>query len=163
MGYSTLQFGFQPYHPSQSHMLLLCAFYVDNVDPIFKVIHVPSLKKSVSDASHDLNNVLRNKSMEALFFAMYYAAITSLSTEQCETYFQENKSQLLAKYQVACKIAFANADILIGADLVLLQALVIFLVSKILVPATVQLHTRDFKNFVFLHSLMGDGEMYLRK
>lgn len=117
-------------HPSQSQILMLCTFFVDNVDPIFKVMHVPTLKRSVLDASNSLDNIIGGRSMEALLFAMYYAAITSLSLEDCKKYFQEDRCTLLDRYRSGTEVALANADILTSPDMTALQALVIFLVSK---------------------------------
>lgn len=116
-------------HPSQSQILMLCTFFVDNVDPIFKVMHVPTLKRSILDASSSLDNIIGGKSMEALLFAMYYAAVTSLTSEDCTKYFQEDRCTLLDRYRFATEVALANADILTSADMTTLQALVIFLVS----------------------------------
>lgn len=67
--------------------------------------------------------------MEALLFAMYCAAVTTLAPENCLEIFQEEKDSLLTKYRHGAEMAFANADLFTSADMMLLQALVIFLVS----------------------------------
>lgn len=108
---------------------MFCTFFIDNFDPVFKVLHVPTLKKSVIEASSDIDKISEDKSMEALLFAMYCAAVTTLTPEKCLEFFQEEKENLLTKYRRGAEIAFANADLFTSADMVLLQALVIFLVS----------------------------------
>ena len=117
------------FHPSSTHLLMLCTFFIDNVDPMFKVLHIPTLKKSVLEASSDIDNISGDRSMEALLFAIYCAAVTSLPREKCLEFFQEEKESLLKKYRHGAEIAFANADLFTKPNMVLLQALVIFLVS----------------------------------
>lgn len=134
LGHDLQQTGLRSLHPSPSQILMLCNIYVDNVDPIFKVTHVPTFKRTVLDASNSLDNIVGGKSMEALLFAMYYAAVTSLPPEKCKHFFQEDKETLLQRYRSGTEVALTNADLLTGADMTTLQALVIFLVSDTFVP-----------------------------
>ncbi len=108
---------------------MLCTLYVENFDPVFKVLHMPTLQKYVIEASSDIDNIPGGKSMEALLFAMYYAGVTTISPEKCLNYFQEDKESLRNRYRYDLEMAFANVDLFTGADMVTLQALVIFLVS----------------------------------
>ena len=110
-------------------MLVLYTFYLNNFDPLFKVLHVPTLKIYVDDASNHIENIQNKKSTEALLFAMYYAAVTAMTSAQCMSHLQEDKDVLLDRYRTATEIALANANILLSSDLTTLQALVIFLVS----------------------------------
>ncbi|MCJ1469504.1 hypothetical protein MMC07_008137 [Pseudocyphellaria aurata] len=117
------------FHPSSTQILMLCTFFVDNFDPMFKVLHVPTLRRSVVDASSNLDEISGDRSLEALLFAMYCAAVTTITPEKCLQIFQEEKESLLARYRHGAEMAFANADLFTSADMVLLQALVIFLIS----------------------------------
>lgn len=83
----------------------------------------------MEDASTHLDDIHNNKSMEALLFAMYYAAVTSMTREDCTNHLQEDREILLDRYRSGTEIAFRNANILVSSDLITLQALVIFLVS----------------------------------
>lgn len=67
--------------------------------------------------------------MEALLFAMYYSAITSLTPDQCVQMFQADKDLLLKRYRRDVEVALGKADVLNSTELGTLQALVIFLVS----------------------------------
>lgn len=69
--------------------------------------------------------------MQALMFAMYFAAITSLTAEECMVIFREQKQQLLARYRFGTEQALVQADILNSMEMVTLQALVIYLVRTI--------------------------------
>lgn len=96
---------------------------------MFKVLHIPTLRSYVENASAHLDNICNNKSTEALLFAMYYAAVTTMTPAQCMDHLQEDKELLLERYRSATEIGLKNANILLSSDLVTLQALVIFLVS----------------------------------
>lgn len=121
--------GLLVWHPSSSQMLVLYTFYVNNFDPMFKVLHIPTLRRYVEGASTHIDDIHNDKSTEALLFAMYYSAITTMTPAQCMNHLQEDKEVLLDRYRTATEIAFSNASILLSPDLITLQALVIFLVS----------------------------------
>lgn len=126
--------GLRASHPSSAQILMLCTYYIENFDPMFKVLHLPTLRKSVLEASADIDNIAGDRSLETLMFAMYCAAVTTLTPEKCLEVFHEEKESLLMKYRHGAEIAFSNADLFTSADLVMLQALVIFLVSSWKIP-----------------------------
>lgn len=116
-------------HPSPTHISQLCALFIDNADPMFKVLHIPSLRSMVSDAISNVDAIPSGTYVEALLFAMYYAAITTLTREECLQLFNDGKDSLLAKYRAGTERALSNADFLCSCDLGKLQALAIFLLA----------------------------------
>lgn len=116
-------------HPSPTHMSQLCALFIENIDPMFKLLYIPSLRSIVSDAISNVDGIPSGTYVEALLFAMYYAAITSLTREECLGLFNDGKESLLAKYRAGMERALSNADFLCTCDLGTLQALAIFLVA----------------------------------
>lgn len=129
MGCDSQHMDLRGLHPPSSHILMLCTLYVDNCDPVFKVLHIPTLKKSILQVSSDMDKISEEKSTEALLFTMYFAAVTTLTPKKCSDLFQEKRDCLLDRYRYAAEIAFANAKLFTNADMTTLQALVIFLVS----------------------------------
>ena len=97
---------------------------------MFKVLHMPTLRRYVADASTHVDDIQNSKSTEALLFAIYYAAVTTMTPGDCKNHLQEDKEALLDRYRSATEVAFANANILLSSDMITLQALVIFLVSQ---------------------------------
>ena len=133
----TWMFGFNPdvqplrsLHPTPSQISLLCTLYLRNCDPVYKVLHRPTLLRQVLAASANLDDIPGGKGFEALLFSLYYSTITSLTLEQCLQLFQSDKDLLLSKYRRGVEIALGKADFLNSTDMVTLQALVIFLVSN---------------------------------
>ncbi len=116
-------------HPSPQHMSLLGTFYSQNCDPMFKVLHIPSLEKLILNASSNIHEIPYGNYVEAMLFAVYYCALTSLTQEECLQHFHEAREHLLARYRTGTETALANADLLNTTELGTLQALVIFLVS----------------------------------
>lgn len=117
-------------HPPPAQLTALFYFYEKNVDTMVKLLHIPSLRKLVLSASANIDAIPSGNYVEALLFAMYYAAITSLTEGECLQNFHYGRNFLLAKYRSGTESALANADLLCTKEIGTLQALVIFLVSK---------------------------------
>lgn len=114
-------------HPPGDQMLELWHVFLENVDPLTKVIHGPSLQSEIQNAIFDLSSV--SKSLEALLFAIYSAAVVSLRDHDCERRFGKSRKTLLSRYRVATKVALSRAKFMGSANLVALQALLIHLLS----------------------------------
>lgn len=122
-------------HPSPSQLTALFYLYQKNVDPMIKILHIPSLRKLVMTASTNIAAIPSGNYVEALLFAMYYAAITSLTQEECLQNFHDSRNSLLARYRSGTESALSNADLLSTKEIGTVQALVIFLVSMFRRPA----------------------------
>lgn len=65
-------------------MMFYWQVYMENVDPIIKVLHVPAMTKIMKDLRADMSTL--TPGVEALLFAIYFAAITSMEADEvCET------------------------------------------------------------------------------
>jgi hypothetical protein len=130
-GSSALQSSASPLdHPTPPQVRTLCLIFLSNVDCVFKVLHAPSLKKYLFGHVKDLACSPGPGGLEALKFAIYYAATTSLNAEQCIKQLGEEKTTLLIRYRSSIESALARADFINTLELSTLQALVIFLVSS---------------------------------
>jgi hypothetical protein len=109
------------------HILRLWQVFVENVNPLTKLIHTPTVQKDLFDASSNLDSI--SKSMEALMFAIYSTAVASMSDEECLNIIGQTKAVLQAKNQFATKQALLKAEFIKSSDLVVLQAYALFLVS----------------------------------
>lgn len=116
-------------HPSPERIKKLRDIYFRNVDMLMKILHRPTIEKEFDLFIVNSQDNLPSKSMEALFFAMYFAAITSLSSERCRSEFGEGRSVLLGQYRQSVELALARADFLNNTSLECLQALTLYDVS----------------------------------
>lgn len=119
-------------HPSRSHLLFLFSAFMLSVDPLVKFLHGPSLRRYLVDGAAELLCSPGPQGWEALRFAIYYTAITSLEPMDCLKNLGEEKSVLLARYRSGVEAALALADLVNSEDMSTLQALVLYLVSQLI-------------------------------
>lgn len=115
------------FHPSSDEMMLLWGVFVDNVDPLIRVLHKPTVGQHIARTKDRISQISR--SYEALLFAIYFASVTSLSEIECQTKFREEKEGLLRRYRFALQQALARAEFMSSHSLTSLQAIAIYLVS----------------------------------
>lgn len=101
--------------------------FLDNVNPLVKILHTPTVQQLVLEASGSLKSI--SKAINALMFAIYFSAVNSLSNAECEGILSQPKTVLLAKYYMGTQQALISAGFLKSSDLIVLQAYVLFLVS----------------------------------
>lgn len=121
-----------PQHPPHLWTQSLLSTYLENVDTIFKVVHQPTLEMYLNAIFCGGQSF--DAGVHALLFATYYAAVVTLTSQQCVTQFQAPQSHLLRKHKVATEIFLAKADFLNSDSLVSLQAFVIYIVSSATCP-----------------------------
>ncbi|KAL2404360.1 Transcription factor vrtR1 [Exophiala dermatitidis] len=115
------------YHPKHSDAMKLWAVYVANVEPLCKVLHVPSMSRMVDAVSQRPSAA--SKAQECLLFAIYHIAVYSMTDEDCMREFGQAQASLLAKYQHAIRQALVNASWLKTTDMLVMQAFVLFLIA----------------------------------
>ncbi|KAF1916640.1 fungal-specific transcription factor domain-containing protein [Ampelomyces quisqualis] len=125
-GYSSTDVDLHALHPCEQHARDFWATYKENVDPLVKVLHVPTFEPAFLDAVSHVGNV--PKGLECLLFAIYYGAVTSTTPEECLERWADDRSSLLGKYRFALEQALARANFLHCDEMVILQAFVVFLI-----------------------------------
>ena len=115
-------------HPTQGQIFLLWQIYLENVDPLLKLFHRPTVQRLILEASQDMATVSREN--EALLFAVYYGAIMSMQQDECQTLLKNDKIILSSKYRFGTEQALARAGFLDTRNLTVLQAFVLFLVGS---------------------------------
>jgi hypothetical protein len=114
-------------HPDAAQIFRLWQLFLDNVHPLSKLLHAPSVQRQITDATSYLDFLSRD--LEALMFAIYLTAVNSLKDSQCESLLGERKGALHRKFLAATEQALVNAECLKSCSLVVLQALTLYLVS----------------------------------
>ena len=115
------------FHPPNQMRTLLWNIFAQNVDPIVKILHLPSVKDNIFTAYDSLDNL--GKPIESLIFAVFFAAVTSMTPNDCREILGEDKKELLVRYRFAAEQALERAGLLTTQEVMVLQAFVIFLVS----------------------------------
>ncbi|KAF2123481.1 hypothetical protein P153DRAFT_328351 [Dothidotthia symphoricarpi CBS 119687] len=114
-------------HPQPVQGFQLWQLYLDNVNPLLKVTHTPSLQGQIIEAAGNILNIAPK--LEALMFGIYCTAVSSLSEEECRGMFGTNKSELLAAYHLGCQQALLNSRFLRCTSRDCLTALYLYLIS----------------------------------
>ncbi|ETS77902.1 hypothetical protein PFICI_09964 [Pestalotiopsis fici W106-1] len=114
-------------HPPPEGIQELWKIFIENIDPLTKVLHVPSLWPAVNKAANNIEVIPR--AFEALMFAIYSAAVMSLGDDECKSRLNAPRKTLLSRYIAATKRALARAKFMGSTNLVVLQALALHLLS----------------------------------
>lgn len=94
LGYRALAHTVRNFHPPFSQLILLLELFKENVAPLVRIFHMPSLVQVFWNSIASLDTL--DKDTEALLFTIYYAAIISLAPEQCQTLLGESRASALA-------------------------------------------------------------------
>ncbi|KIW46463.1 uncharacterized protein PV06_02134 [Exophiala oligosperma] len=114
------------FHPLPSQIPFILDVFAENVNLFYHIVHVPTVAKMVRDLrGSGMSNL--TPSHEALMFSIYYAAIMSMEEDDILTNFGSSKADLASKYRYGLEHFLAKADFLNAPDIVLVQALSIFL------------------------------------
>ncbi|KAI0452485.1 fungal-specific transcription factor domain-containing protein [Xylaria acuta] len=114
-------------HPSPDHIRHLALMYFRNVDMHLKILHRPTILNALSDlADHPETASDLSPELTALFFAIYYAAITSLTSTECMRTLGRPRGDLATLFQAGLEQALLRADYLNNTSLETLQALTLY-------------------------------------
>lgn len=115
-------------HPPVSQILRLWQVYLDNVNPLLKVTHSPSLQGRIIEAVADLKSL--EPRLEALMFSIYCIATCTLSDEACEATLGAPKKEMLGRFQMGCQRSLLNCRFLRTSDRDCLTAFFLYLVRS---------------------------------
>ena len=90
------------------------------------LIHAPTMGKTMKEVETNIEHL--SPSTEALLFSIYFATITSMSTDEVRTTFKVERDDLIKQYRFGCEQALARASFLNTSEIVTVQAFVLFLV-----------------------------------
>lgn len=115
-------------YPDSHLALRLWATYVKSVDPVLKILHIPTTQSAVITTILDPRSA--STSMMALTFAIYFAAITALdhTTESIEL--PVERSVLLKRFKTALDRLLLATEVMNRPEMAVLQALAIYAVSQ---------------------------------
>jgi hypothetical protein len=114
-------------HPEPVQIFRLWQLYLENVNPLLKVTHTPTLQGRIIEAASNVLTI--TPALEALMFSIYSMSVTTLAEEESHAMFGSSKEELLKKYQFGCQQALLNCRFLRSGDRDCLTALYLYLVS----------------------------------
>ncbi|CAJ2509266.1 Uu.00g142920.m01.CDS01 [Anthostomella pinea] len=117
----------QDLQPDPAHVFRLWQLFLDRVNPLTKVVHVPTLQPYVMEAAANVGNV--PVAYQALLFAVYGMAVFSLSDDECHRMLDTSRENALQRFNKGTKLSLVRLNFLKNHDMTSLQALVLFLSS----------------------------------
>ncbi|TFB01877.1 Transcription factor vrtR1 [Trichoderma ghanense] len=108
-------------HPDSKHVFKLWQAFAENVNPLTKIIHAPTLQQKILEAAWSVESVA--KPLEATMFAVYALAVASMKPAICIDMFGETRSALLNRYRMGALRALSGTSLFSTRDLEVLQAL----------------------------------------
>lgn len=114
-------------HPSYVEVIKLWNAYVQNVDPLCKVLHIPTVAKMVDTVAKQ--PAAASKSDECLLFVIYYVTVFSMSDADCLQEFNNSRNHLMSRYRTAVHQALVNASWVKTTEMPILQAYTLFLIA----------------------------------
>lgn len=109
----------------------LCEIYLRNVDPVFKILHRPSIRAFLCDDEPYLDYEPDHQVPVTLAYAIYYAAVCTIDDSHCQLLFGMDKKTVSSDLQRETEAALVKADFVTTNDITVLQAYVLSLVRSI--------------------------------
>lgn len=107
----------------------LCHVFLTQVDPVFKILHQPSLRALLIEGKPYLHYGDHHPAPEALRCAVYYIAACSITEDQWPPAIGASRASVIARYQRETEAALVRAEFVTSDDLTVLQAFVLSLIG----------------------------------
>lgn len=113
-------------YPEPVHVFRLWQIFLERVNPLVKIIHVPSVQPHVVEAASGTWNVPPN--YKPLLFAVFNMGVFAQSDAECRQTLGISREAALKKFSSGVRAALMEVNFMSTYDLVILQALVLYLV-----------------------------------
>uniref|UniRef100_A0A8H7NKJ5 Zn(2)-C6 fungal-type domain-containing protein n=1 Tax=Bionectria ochroleuca TaxID=29856 RepID=A0A8H7NKJ5_BIOOC len=117
----------EDYQPDPVQAFRLWQIFLDRVNPLTKIVHVPTLQPYVIEATSDSSGVPLN--YQALLLSVYLLASIALQDSECMQLIGISRDQAVQRFTAGTKQALIKLDFLRNSDMASIQALVLFLYS----------------------------------
>lgn len=108
---------------------ILLRLYCERVDCLYKILHWPTVLADIQRLSTGTIETFRLVWIRTLELSIFLMALCSITDDEAKQFGLGDRKGLIEQYREACEMAFTEADLLQKPNLVILQALVIYLVS----------------------------------
>ncbi|CAG9972474.1 unnamed protein product [Clonostachys byssicola] len=111
--------------PLPSQVPYIWQVFVENVDPMIKILHVPTMDKTIRQSKGRFEPP--GSGMRALMFAISLAAIASLSDAEVQENFHECKDDMVSYLLQGTEESLASAGVLDTTSITVAQAFLLYL------------------------------------
>jgi hypothetical protein len=115
-------------YPPASVVMTLWRCYLNNVHPLTKMIHAPTVEKLIQLSCQNVRSISRSNL--TLLFSIHFIAVNSMSEDECQRHFGSSRSLLYKKYLQATHQALNRVAFLKTSDFTILTAYALYLVCQ---------------------------------
>ncbi|KAK6087792.1 transcriptional regulatory protein [Seiridium cupressi] len=116
------------FFPSRWQAAQLWQSYLNNVDGLLKILHVPTVQPKIFAAINNPKDT--PQAVNALLFSIYFAAVTSLRPPYVEVILGQDRSVALDIYQRGLEVSLHMGSFLDSPTIISLQAMAIYLMCR---------------------------------
>ncbi|KAI1264358.1 fungal-specific transcription factor domain-containing protein [Xylariaceae sp. FL1019] len=127
MGIEESQTDLRELQPDLVSVFRLWQMFIDRVNPLTKVVHIPTVQQYVVDAATDITKVPLN--YQALIFSIYAAATLSLTSQESIQLLNMPQEEALNRFIKATKLALIRMNFMKNHNMAALQALCLYMVT----------------------------------
>ena len=113
------------FHPPALQIAMYWELYKERIDPVARVFHRPHTEKLIKEAAQNLDHI--SKPTEVMMFSIYYAVVTSLPPNDCQTILGLDRDDALKKYRFGVEQSLTRAGFLSTSELLVVQSFTLFL------------------------------------
>ncbi|KIW92326.1 uncharacterized protein Z519_07310 [Cladophialophora bantiana CBS 173.52] len=113
--------------PSIQVLLKMKEIYVDRIDPVMKILHIPTFWASLTSALPRPQEI--PNSLKAAMFGFCLATVSALDDDECQSLLEGPRAVMLARYRTIARQALVNAGFLHTSNPTTLQAFSLFLIG----------------------------------
>jgi hypothetical protein len=110
--------------PTRDKALFLWQVYLKRVNPLTKIIHVPTLQCHVGRSYDEVPGNIR-----ALLFSIFLMAIVTMTVDECREALRTSKEVEVETFASAVRMTLQQLNFIVTDNLAVLQALVIYFIS----------------------------------
>ncbi|KAJ5804975.1 fungal-specific transcription factor domain-containing protein [Penicillium riverlandense] len=111
-------------YPDPQLALRLWRAFIENVDPVVKILHIPTTQSSMVALVADPSRT--TSSFSALAFAIYFAATTSLNEDEISRISSNSRSELLEEFKNGLNKIIIELNLFNEPDVTTVEAVAIF-------------------------------------
>ncbi|KAI1421576.1 fungal-specific transcription factor domain-containing protein [Xylaria sp. FL1777] len=117
----------QELQPDLVNVFRLWQLFVDRVNPLTKLVHVPSLQSVVMIAAADINKV--SLPQQALLFSIYTMAAVSLNAQEVIQFLGMTRDEAINRFTRGTKLALTRSNFLKNYNMTILQAFLLYMLA----------------------------------
>ncbi|KAL5612883.1 hypothetical protein BROUX41_004039 [Berkeleyomyces rouxiae] len=114
--------------PEPVQMFRLWQVFLDRVNPLIKIVHVPTIQRYIVDAAGYSSTSLP-ANYQPLIFSIFNMAVYSLTDMECRQMLGVTRDEALKKYTHGVRTALSNVNFMQTYDIPILQGLYLYSIS----------------------------------